>query len=445
MVNYVKLITNRIRGTKDLLPEEYNKWNLICNVIKSEAELYNFKFIRTPVIEHTELFERSTGESSDIVTKEMYNFKDKGGRDVCLRPEGTAGVLRAVLENGLHNNTLPLKLMYNSSCYRYEKPQNGRYREFFQFGLEIFGSESPESDAQLISLGNNILTRLNLKNITLEINTIGCPDCRKKYLETLKNYFVNKKQDLCETCQERLEKNTLRILDCKNKTCQEICENSPVIINYICPDCNQHFEQLKSYLNNLNINYNLNYKIVRGLDYYSRTVFEFKININNNINNNLETKPEELVVCGGGRYDKLSEIFGGPKLPAIGLGIGLERVLLAMESQNIEFPEIKNPEVFIISLDNSSKLLSFKLCEILRQSGVSCDLDLLNKNLKSQLKYADKLNYNYVIIIGEEEVKSQKAKLKNMNKNNKNNTQEHDISINLNNFLASFMSVYLKI
>ncbi len=435
----MKLITNRIRGTKDLLPGEYNKWELICNVIQSEAKLYNFKFIRTPIIEHTELFKRSTGENSDIVTKEMYNFKDKGGRDICLRPEGTAGVLRAVLENGLHNNTLPLKLMYNSSCYRYEKPQNGRYREFFQFGFEIFGSELPESDAQLISLGNNILTRLNLKNITLEINTIGCPDCRKKYLEILKNYFVNKKQDLCETCQERLEKNTLRILDCKNKDCQEICKNSPVIVNYVCQACSRHFEQLKLYLNNLNINYNLNYRIVRGLDYYSRTVFEFKVNINNN--SKKFEKTEELVVCGGGRYDQLSEAFGGPKLPALGLGIGLERVLLAMESQNIEFPETNNSEVFIVSLDNSSKLLSFKLCEILRQSGISCDLDLLNKNLKSQLKHADKLNYNYVIIIGDEEIKSQKAKLKNMNKNN---TQEYEISINLNDFLASFMSIYLK-
>lgn len=433
----MKLITNRIRGTRDLLPEEYVKTQVIINTIKSEAELYGFNFIRTPVIEHTELFERSTGETSDIVTKEMYSFQDKSGRNISLRPEGTAGVLRAVLENGLHNNTMPLKLMYHSSCYRYEKPQSGRYREFFQFGLEIFGSDTPETETELILLSNSILSRLNLSNIILEINTIGCPECRKKYLEILKKYFEDKKHELCETCQERLEKNTLRILDCKNKSCKEICDNSPEIINYICEPCSEHFEKLKSYLNNLNINYNINSRIVRGLDYYSRTVFEFKIKSpDKNIDN--------LVICGGGRYDKLSEIFGGPNLPALGLGIGLERLVLAMESQDILFPEVQTPEIFIICLDNNSRLLGFKLCDILRKSGIFCELDILNRNLKSQLKYADKIKSKYVIIIGEEELKTKKSKLKDM-RNNNNINKEYEVSIDPENFLEKFMSIYLSL
>ncbi len=421
----MNLITKRIRGMQDLLPGKSEKWAAMEKAMKEEAELYGFKFIRTPVLEHTELFERSVGDSSDIVEKEMYTFSDKGDRSVTLRPEGTAGALRAVLENGLYNQALPLKLMYTSSCYRYEKPQSGRYREFFQFGLEIFGANSPLADAQLICAAKSIIDRLGIKGISLEINSIGCQSCRKKYNEAMKDYFEKNQNKLCQTCQSRLERNPMRIFDCKSSLCGEVCKDAPVILDYICSECSEHFESLKSYLDSVKISYTVNPKIVRGLDYYSKTVFEFVC----------QNEESLITICGGGRYDGLSEFIGGPALSAIGFGMGMERVLMVMENQGIEFPAPSVPEIYIASLDNDSRLKAFELCETLKSSSISAETDIAGRNLKSQMKYADKIGATYSLVIGSEEIKTNKAKLKEMKTG-----KGFEVSIG-ESFITDFISV----
>ena len=400
----MNLIAKRIRGMQDLLPDKSKDWEILEKIMKEEAEVYGFKLIRTPVLEQTELFERSVGNESDIVEKEMYTFKDKGDRSVTLRPEGTAGALRAVLENGLNNGPMPLKLMYVSSCYRYEKPQSGRYREFFQFGLEVFGAPSPLADAELICLAKSILDRLTIKNLSLEINSIGCKECRKKYNEAIIKYFKENKENLCETCQNRLEKNPMRILDCKEKGCINISKNAPVILDYLCEDCKDHFDSVKRYLDVMNVKYAVNSKIVRGLDYYSKTVFEFVC----------ELEGEKITICGGGRYDGLSKIMGGPELSAIGLGFGIERVLGVMEKQKIEFQKPESTQVFIANADEKSKEKAFELCEIMRKSSIMAECNICERNLKSQMKYANKINVQFVLIIGEEEIQTKKANLKDM-------------------------------
>ena len=429
-ITLMNLRTNRIRGMQDVLPSESKKWQTIEKVMTEEASLHGFKLIRTPVLEHTELFERSVGDTSDVVEKEMYTFKDKGDRSVTLRPEGTAGTLRAVLENGLHNLPMPLKLMYKSSCYRYEKPQTGRYREFFQFGLEIFGSPSASADAELIILAKSILERLQIQNISLEINSIGCKNCRKKYSEAIINYFKSKIDSLCPTCQNRLEKNPLRILDCKNKVCSEICENAPIITDYICEECSEHFETLQEYLKSQNIEFKINPKIVRGLDYYSKTVFEFVCDI---------TENDKLTICGGGRYDGLSEILGGPQLCAIGLGFGLERILNIMETQKIMFPKDDSPKVYIASIGENAKKKAFELCGILRTAAIFAEMDIVDRNIKSQMKYADKIGAEYVLVIGDDEIAENRAILKNMKTG-----KENKISIN-EDFLNDFSGVDMEI
>ena len=400
----MNLISKRIRGMQDLLPEKSKNWETLEKIMKEEAEVYGFKLVRTPVLEQTELFERSVGDESDIVEKEMYTFNDKGNRSVTLRPEGTAGVLRAVLENGLNNGPMPLKLMYISSCYRYEKPQSGRYREFFQFGLEVFGAPIPVADAELICLAKSILDRLRIKNLSLEINSIGCKECRKKYSEAMINYFKENKENLCETCQKRLEKNPMRILDCKEKKCREISKDAPVILDYLCEDCKNHFDMVKRYLDVMDVKYTVNPKIVRGLDYYSKTVFEFIC----------ELDGEKITICGGGRYDGLSKIMGGPDLAAIGLGMGIERILAVMEKQNIEFQKPETTQVFIANADEKSKEKALELCEIMRKSSIIAECNICERNLKSQMKYANKINVQFVLIIGEEETKTKLANLKDM-------------------------------
>ena len=429
-ITLMNLRTKRIRGMQDVLPSESKKWQTIEKVMTEEASLHGFKLIRTPVLEHTELFERSVGDTSDVVEKEMYTFKDKGDRSVTLRPEGTAGTLRAVLENGLHNLPMPLKLMYKSSCYRYEKPQTGRYREFFQFGLEIFGSPSASADAELIILAKSILERLQIQNISLEINSIGCKNCRKKYSEAIINYFKSKIDSLCPTCQNRLEKNPLRILDCKNKVCSEICENAPIITDYICEECSEHFETLQEYLKSQNIEFKINPKIVRGLDYYSKTVFEFVCDI---------TENDKLTICGGGRYDGLSEILGGPQLCAIGLGFGLERILNIMETQKIMFPKDDSPKVYIASIGENAKKKAFELCGILRTAAIFAEMDIVDRNIKSQMKYADKIGAEYVLVIGDDEIAENRAILNNMKTG-----KESKISIN-EDFLNDFSGVDMEI
>ncbi len=425
----MNLITKRIRGMQDLLPSQSKKWAEVEKVMKNEAELYGFKFIRTPVLEHTELFERSVGDTSDVVEKEMYTFKDKGNRMVSLRPEGTAGALRAVLENGLHNQTLPLKLMYNSSCYRYEKPQSGRYREFFQFGMEIFGAPSAMADAELICAAHSILDRLNIKGVGLQINSIGCSKCREKYKEAIKSYFNNKKNELCEDCKNRLDRNPMRIIDCKNAKCSEISKKAPIILDYLCEECSDHFQKLKSYLDCAQIEYTVNPTIVRGLDYYSKTVFEFVCDLDN----------IPLTICGGGRYDGLSKIIGGPELSAIGFGMGMERIIGVMENQGIDFPENETTKVFIVALDDEkSRLKALELCEKLRRASVFAQIDIVGRNLKSQMKYADKIGAVYSMVIGDEEIKANKCTIKEMKTGEK-----FPVSLD-DNFIQDFMDIEIK-
>lgn len=400
----MNLISKRIRGMQDLLPNEARNYETLGKIMREEAEFYGFKLIRTPVLESTELFDRSVGDSSDVVQKEMYTFEDKGGRNVTLRPEGTSPVLRAVLENGLHNSTLPLKLMYESSCYRYEKPQSGRLREFFQFGLEIFGTSSYLADVELICLVKAILGRVHIRNASIEINSIGCSGCRKKYNEAVRRYFETKKDSLCETCRDRLSRNPLRIFDCKNDDCKIVCENAPVILDYICGECSTHFESVKKTLDSLGIIYTVNPYIVRGLDYYSKTVFEFIC----------EVDGENITVGGGGRYDGLSKLMGGPDLPALGCGIGMERVRMIMEKRGINFDPPQNIEIFVASVGEEAKRFAVKMCEAMRRSGVSCECDITDKSLKSQMKYADRINATFVVVLGEEELKNNKVKIKEM-------------------------------
>lgn len=400
----MNLISKRIRGMQDLLPPSSENWNYVEEVLKSEASVYGFNLIRTPVLENTELFRRSAGDESDVVQKEMYTFDDKGGRSVSLRPEGTAGVVRAVLENGLHNGALPLKLMYISSCYRYEKPQAGRLREFFQFGAEVFGAESPLADAELIMLGNSVFKRLNVRDISLEINSIGCSHCRKKYTDAIKTYFESHKNDLCETCRERLYKNPMRIFDCKSSECQKICKDAPVILDYICEDCKNHFESLKKYLSDVKIPFSVNPSIVRGLDYYSRTVFEFVYG----------GGEAPITVCGGGRYDGLAEDLGGTNLPALGFGIGLERLLMIMKDQKLNPAKSNSPAVFVACADDTARSFTLELTQRLRQNSINALVDISEKRVKHQMKYADRVGARYVLVVGSDEFEKRKAEIRDM-------------------------------
>lgn len=424
----MNLISKRIRGMQDLLPPLSEIWDAVEEILKSEASVYGFNPVRTPVLENTELFQRSAGDESDVVQKEMYTFDDKGGRSVSLRPEGTAGVVRAVLENGLHNGALPLKLMYISSCYRYEKPQAGRLREFFQFGAEIFGTQSALADAELIMLGNAIFNRLNIQDISLQINSIGCSQCRKKYTNAIKAYFESHKSDLCETCRERLYKNPMRIFDCKSAECQEICKKAPIILDYICDDCKKHFENLKKYLSDAKIPFSVNPSIVRGLDYYSRTVFEF-------VYSGAEAP---ITVCGGGRYDGLAEDLSGTNLPALGFGIGIERLLMVMENQQLNPANKKSPDVFIACADDTARSFSLKLAQKLRQNSINALVDISEKRVKHQMKYADKIGVRYVLVVGSDEIENHKAEIRDMQ------SGEHkEISLG-ENFVSDFIDIILQ-
>lgn len=413
---------------QDLLPPSSDVWNAVEEIFKSEASVYGFNLIRTPVLENTELFQRSAGDESDVVQKEMYTFDDKGGRSVSLRPEGTAGVVRAVLENGLHNGVLPLKLMYVSSCYRYEKPQAGRLREFFQFGAEVFGTESALADAELIMLGNSIFNRLNMRNISLQINSIGCPECRKKYIDAIKSYFEGHKSDLCETCRERLYKNPMRIFDCKGLECQKICEGAPIILDYICDDCKEHFEDLKKYLSDAKIPFSVNPSIVRGLDYYSRTVFEFVYN----------GGESPITICGGGRYDGLAEDLSGTSLPALGFGIGIERILMVLENQELNPAEKKIPAVFIACADDVARSFSLELAQELRRNSINALVDISEKRVKHQMKYADKIGARYVLVVGSDEFENRKAEIRDMRTG-----ENREISLG-KNFISDFMDIVLQ-
>ena len=395
------MLTQAPKGTKDVTPYESYKWHYVENIMRKTADAYGYREIRTPGFEHTELFLRGVGDTTDVVQKEMYTFLDKGDRSITLKPEGTAGAARAFIEHGMFNDALPLKMYYFTPVYRYEKPQSGRLREHHQFGVEAFGGSEPTLDAEIILLALSVLSSCGLKGLKLNINSIGCPECRAKYNAALKEYFRGRK--LCETCQSRLDRNPMRILDCKDPDCGRDAENAPVILDYICDSCRAHFEKLKQLLDAMNVDYTVNPRIVRGLDYYTKTVFEIIS----------KTDDGEITVCGGGRYDGLVRQLGDKDVCGIGFGMGIERLLMLMENQNL-LPDAPAPfKAYVVSGENE-RPLAFKFVQSLRESGISAEGDHNNKSFKAQFKYAGKLNVPYVVIIGETEAQSGKYTLKDM-------------------------------
>lgn len=392
------------KGTKDVLPSESYKWQFIENAAREVAKDFNIREIRTPVFEHTELFLRGVGETTDVVTKEMYTFEDKGGRSITLKPEGTAGAARMFIENGLANAPLPLKAYYITPCYRYERPQAGRLREFHQFGIEVFGTSAPEADAEVIFAASSFLKKLGIRDTRLEINSIGCKSCRAEYNRALKDYFRPHLGEMCSTCNERFDKNPLRMIDCKEERCKKITANAPKILDYLCPDCRAHFERVKTLLDGLGVEYAVNPDIVRGLDYYTRTVFEF---VSTSIG-------AQGTVCGGGRYDGLISELGGGNVPAIGFAAGLERLVLLMKNTGVPFPEAPVPEVYIAGMDDASRAKAFSLVNGLRTQGISAEGDLMARSVKAQLKYADKLGAKYVVVIGGTELETGVCNVKKM-------------------------------
>ena len=370
---------------------------------RKQASVYGFREIRVPTFENTELFHRSVGETTDVVQKEMYSVIAKDTK-FTLRPEGTAGTIRAMMQNGMLNDALPQKVYYILSCFRHERPEAGRLREFHQFGVEMAGSPLPSSDADIISLAHDIFRDLGLKNIELKINSIGCPKCRAKYHKALKEYFSDKKDQLCDTCLSRLDRNPMRILDCKSPICSEIAKDAPVILDYLCDECRDHFEKLKEYLTKLGIAYTVDPTIVRGLDYYTKTVFEFVTG----------DEGAKSTVCGGGRYDGLIEQLGGQKTPAMGFGMGLERLILTMEKQGLPFEEEKPCDLYIAPMDNETVPFAIDLIKAVRAEGFRAEFVTMGRGWKAQMKYADKLGCTFVLVLGGNEVETKQAKLKNM-------------------------------
>lgn len=406
----MELITKRPKGTQDVKPADVYKWHTVEQIAAETAECYGFKEIRFPTFENTKLFKRSVGDSTDVVQKEMYGVTAKSSAngkdddDFTLRPEGTAGAARAVLENGMLSDALPQKVYYNISCFRHEKPQAGRLREFHQFGAEMYGSASPAADAEMIAMVDAFLRRLGIKGVALNINSIGCPMCRGEYHKALKSYFEGRKDELCGTCQERLEKNPMRILDCKSPICQDIAKDAPVILDYLCDDCKSHFEKLQKNLTAMNIEFTVNPKIVRGLDYYTKTVFEF---VTTSIG-------AQGTVCGGGRYDGLIEQLGGAPTPALGFAMGIERLIMTMESQGCDFIEPKKCALYIAAMDEAALEKAIVLTKTLRDDGIWAEYDLQGRGVKAQMKYADKLGADFTMVLGSNEIESGKAQLKNM-------------------------------
>lgn len=395
---------NILKGTKDVLPSESYKWRYIEDKARRVASLYGLHEVRTPTFEYTELFARGVGDTTDVVNKEMYTFLDKGERSVTLKPEGTAGVARMFIENGMSSSPLPAKMFYITPAFRYERPQAGRLREFHQFGVEIFGAQSPDVDAEVILLADRFLRELGIRNCELNINSIGCKHCRKKYNEALKDYLRPHLEALCPTCRSRFDKNPLRMLDCKEESCRKYMDEAPVILDYLCDECNEHFETLKGVLVDNGVSFKVNPGIVRGLDYYSKTVFEF---ISTSIGS-------QGTVCGGGRYDTLIEDLGGPSVPAVGFAAGIERLMLLMENTGVSFGKENKIAVYLVSMDEPSRMKAFQIAQTLRRNGISCDVDHMSRSVKAQFKYAGKIGVKYVAVIGSSEMEQEIVNVKNM-------------------------------
>lgn len=411
------MLTNAPKGTKDILPNQVYKWHYVENAFREACSRYVFKEIRTPVFEHTELFSRSVGDTTDIVEKQMYTFEDYGKRSITLKPEGTSPVARAFVEHKLYADVQPSKFYYVIPCFRYEKPQSGRLREFHQVGIETFGTDNMMADAEIIGFASDFFSSLGIKDLELRINSIGCPKCRQTYREALKDFLRGKYDDLCSTCKSRYERNPMRILDCKSPVCQELVKGVPHMLDYLCGDCKEAFVDLKKNLDAMGIEYIVDPGIVRGLDYYTKTAFEF---VSNRIG-------AQGTVCGGGRYDHLIEQIGGPPVPGVGFGLGIERLLLLMETTGIEIPEPENPDVFIAVMGERAKRFGLKLMRDLRNQGVKVEMDSLGRNIKGQFKYADRLKSKYTIIIGDNELDQNMVSIKNMKTSEQKQVPLNDI------------------
>lgn len=394
------------KGTKDLLPQNSYKWHFVEEKVRQVTKKYNVKEIRTPVFEHTELFLRGIGNSTDIVNKEMYTFLDKGERSITLKPEGTAGVARSFIENGLFNNPQPTKMYYLSPIFRYENPQAGRLRQHHQFGIEYYGSDSPKSELEVISLATDFLKSIGLDDIVVHINSIGCSECRKKYNEALREYIKPRLKDMCGDCNRRFTTNPLRILDCKVEHCQELLKDRPMLKDFLCDDCKEHFSTLLKLLDSAKINYVVDYNVVRGLDYYTRTVFEFFASV--------EGMGSVGVVGGGGRYNYLVEELGGPSTPAVGFGMGIERLLMVIEMTKREIPNENRVQVYIAKQPTLDTTKDIEIAKLLRDKGITTEVDLLDRSFKAQFKYANKINAKYVFVLGEEELVNNIMTVKNM-------------------------------
>ncbi len=398
------MLTNAPKGTKDTMPDQVYKWHYIENAFAEICRKYGFDEIRTPVFEHTELFQRGVGDTTDIVQKEMYTFQDYGKRSITLKPEGTSPVVRAYTEHKLYAGVQPTKLYYNIPCFRYEKPQSGRLREFHQFGVETFGTGDMMADAEIISLAYDFLREMGITDIELRINSVGCPHCRKKHRAALKEFLRPKYEQLCDTCKDRFDRNPMRIIDCKSPVCHELVQGAPMMIDYLCDECADAFSQLKSNLDVMGIQYTVDPGIVRGLDYYTKTAFEF-----------VTTKiGAQGTVCGGGRYDHLVEEIGGPATPGVGFGLGKERLLLTMEACGVEIPEPSGADVFIAVMGDEAKAAGLKLMRELRQKGVTVQMDIMGRNIKNQFKYANRINAARTVVIGQDELENDSITIKNM-------------------------------
>ncbi len=395
---------NKPRGTEDILPADSHIWRKIERTANEVCNLYGYKEIRTPVFEDTSLFQRGVGDTTDVVQKEMYTFEDKGGRSITLRPEGTASLARSFIENSLYANPQPTKLYYNISCYRYEKPQSGRLREFHQFGIECFGGTSDATDAEVITLALSFFEKLGVKDLVLNINSIGCPVCKKAYNEKLKKYFEEYAEKLCDTCKTRLEKNPMRIIDCKSDICSEIAKDAPKMIDNLCEDCDNHFKKTTAYLDALNIDYVVNPDIVRGLDYYTRTVFEITS----------DALGAQSTVCGGGRYNGLVEELGGKPTEGIGFAMGIERLIMIMKAQGLCEDANDTPDIFIAAIGDTADIKAQKLCYDLRSMGIAAERDLCDRSVKAQMKFANKLGAKFSIVLGDDEIANNKGDIKDM-------------------------------
>ncbi len=415
------MIISAPKGTKDVLPNQVYKWHHVENAFAETCRRYGFKEIRTPVFEHTELFARGVGDTTDIVEKQMYTFEDYAKRSITLKPEGTSPVVRSFIEHKQYAEVQPTKYYYDIPCFRYEKPQSGRLREFHQFGVEIFGTMNMMADSEVIALAADFLSGLGIKDVELRINSIGCPECREKHRAALRDFLKPKYNDLCDTCKGRFDRNPMRILDCKSEVCQQLVQGAPVMLDYLCDDCSQAFSDLQNNLNAAGVEFIVDPGIVRGLDYYTKTAFEF---VSNNIG-------AQGTVCGGGRYDNLIEQLGGPSVPGVGFGLGIERLLLVMEANGITIPEPTGVDLFVAVMGDSAKAVGLRMTRELRNKGFSVEMDGLSRNIKGQLKYADRLNARYTAVIGDNELAEGKVSLKDMASGNQIQVALEDIAVTI--------------